>query len=113
MAMSGQMTEREAHTVRSFCRICTAVCGVLVDVSGDRVVRVRGDRQHPLSHGYTCAEGRALPQMHPQSGSARAPLDASWWPPAANQLAMLGRSRQPPPFDHRPPRAGAISYARP
>ena len=25
---------------------------------------MRGDQDHPLSHGYTCAKGRALPQMH-------------------------------------------------
>jgi Molybdopterin oxidoreductase Fe4S4 domain len=54
----------DVRTLRSFCRICTAVCGILVDVSGDQVVRVRGDQDHPLSHGYTCAKGRALPQMH-------------------------------------------------
>jgi anaerobic selenocysteine-containing dehydrogenase len=52
------------RTVRSFCRVCTSVCGILVDVEGDEVVRVRGDQDHPLSHGYTCAKGRALPQMH-------------------------------------------------
>jgi anaerobic selenocysteine-containing dehydrogenase len=40
------------------------VCGILVDVEGDEVVRVRGDQDHPLSHGYTCAKGRALPQLH-------------------------------------------------
>ena len=51
-------------TVRSFCRVCTSVCGILVDVEGEQVVRVRGDQAHPLSHGYTCAKGRALPQMH-------------------------------------------------
>jgi anaerobic selenocysteine-containing dehydrogenase len=51
-------------TVRSFCRVCTSVCGILVDVEGDNVVRVRGDREHPLSKGYTCPKGRALPQMH-------------------------------------------------
>ena len=51
----------ETRTVRSFCRVCTSVCGILVDVEGDRVVRVRGDQDHPLSHGYTCAKGRALP----------------------------------------------------
>ena len=37
------MTEPEERTVRSFCRICTAVCGILVDVSGDEVVRVLGE----------------------------------------------------------------------
>jgi anaerobic selenocysteine-containing dehydrogenase len=52
------------HTVRSFCRICTSVCGILVDVEGDQVVRVRGDHDHPFSHGYTCPKGRALPLLH-------------------------------------------------
>ena len=58
------MPERDVRTVRSFCRICTSVCGILVDVEDDRVVRVRGDLEHPASHGYTCAKGRALPEMH-------------------------------------------------
>jgi anaerobic selenocysteine-containing dehydrogenase len=44
--------------------VCTSVCGILVDVEGDEIVRVRGDHDHPLSHGYTCAKGRALPQLH-------------------------------------------------
>jgi anaerobic selenocysteine-containing dehydrogenase len=56
--------ENERRVVRSFCRICTAICGIMVEVSGDRVVRVRGDEDHPLSHGYTCPKGRALPQLH-------------------------------------------------
>lgn len=52
------------HTVRSFCRVCTSVCGILVDVDGDQVLRVRGDQEHPFSRGYTCAKGRSLPQLH-------------------------------------------------
>ena len=51
-------------TARSFCRICTSQCGILVDIDGDQVLRVRGDREHPMSQGYTCAKGRALPLMH-------------------------------------------------
>ena len=50
------------RTVRSFCRVCTSVCGILVDVDGDEVVAVHGDRDHPFSHGYTCPKGRALPR---------------------------------------------------
>ena len=50
--------------MRSFCRVCTSVCGILVDVEGDEVVRVRGDQDHPFSRGYTCAKGRALPLLH-------------------------------------------------
>lgn len=52
------------QTVRSFCRVCTSVCGILVDVDGDDVIRVRGDQDHPFSQGYTCAKGRALPLLH-------------------------------------------------
>jgi anaerobic selenocysteine-containing dehydrogenase len=52
------------QTVRSFCRVCTSVCGILVDVEGDEVLRVRGDQDHPFSKGYTCAKGRALPLLH-------------------------------------------------
>ncbi|NTY60028.1 molybdopterin-containing oxidoreductase family protein [Mycolicibacterium sphagni] len=52
------------QTVRSFCRVCTSVCGILVDVDGDEVLRVRGDQDHPFSKGYTCAKGRALPLLH-------------------------------------------------
>jgi anaerobic selenocysteine-containing dehydrogenase len=40
------------------------VCGILVDIDGDRVVAVHGDGGHPFSHGYTCSKGRALPQLH-------------------------------------------------
>ena len=35
--MSDDVTD--VRTVRSFCRICTSVCGILVDVAGDEVVR--------------------------------------------------------------------------
>ena len=51
-------------TVRSFCRVCTSVCGILVEVDGDEVKAVHGDRDHPFSQGYTCPKGRALPQIH-------------------------------------------------
>ena len=62
------------RTVESFCRICTAVCGILVDIDGDQVVRVRGDPDHPLSHGYTCAKGRALPRIHHHPDRIERPL---------------------------------------
>ncbi|PXW35653.1 UNVERIFIED_CONTAM: anaerobic selenocysteine-containing dehydrogenase [Williamsia faeni] len=54
----------DTRTVRSFCRVCVSVCGILVDVVGDEVTHVRGDRDHPRSQGYSCTKGRALPKMH-------------------------------------------------
>ena len=68
------MTALGVRTVRSFCRICTSVCGILVDVDGDRVTHVRGDRDHPRSQGYTCPKGRALPMMHHHPGRIERPM---------------------------------------
>src|SRR4051812_24757928 len=64
----------DTKTVPSYCRICPALCGVLVDVVGDRVVAVRGDRDHPLSRGYTCPKGRRLPDEHDAPDRLRSSL---------------------------------------
>jgi anaerobic selenocysteine-containing dehydrogenase len=53
-----------SRAVRSYCRQCLAVCGLIVTVEGDEIVAVRGDRDHPVTHGYTCAKGRAMGAMH-------------------------------------------------
>jgi anaerobic selenocysteine-containing dehydrogenase len=49
---------------RTFCRICPVLCGLVVHVDGDRVLEVHGDPDHPVSRGYTCPKGRALPAFH-------------------------------------------------
>src|SRR4029079_8288716 len=56
------MTAPVSH--RTYCRICIAGCGLEVDVEDGRAVAVRGDADHPLSSGYTCSKGRALPMIH-------------------------------------------------
>jgi anaerobic selenocysteine-containing dehydrogenase len=53
--------EREQQ---SYCRICAAACGITVTVDGERVLRVRGDAEHPVSRGYTCSKGRGLAAWH-------------------------------------------------
>jgi anaerobic selenocysteine-containing dehydrogenase len=52
------------RTVHSFCRICQASCGLLIDVDGDQILKVSGDPDHALSRGYTCSKGRSLGRMH-------------------------------------------------
>lgn len=70
MVIAAGDTDAVTTTHRSFCRFCEATCGILVDVErttstgSERVVRVRGDADHPLSHGYTCSKGRNLPAWH-------------------------------------------------
>ncbi|MFF9221912.1 molybdopterin-containing oxidoreductase family protein [Streptomyces viridosporus] len=47
----------------SYCRLCPACCGVGVEMDGERVLRVLGDREHPLSQGFTCPKGRRAGEL--------------------------------------------------
>lgn len=51
-------------TSPGICRICSAHCGVLVTVTDGRLAKVTGDPDNPMFKGYTCAKGRALPDIH-------------------------------------------------
>jgi anaerobic selenocysteine-containing dehydrogenase len=61
-------------THQSFCRICIGVCGVIVEEVDGRAVTVRGDTAHPISAGYLCAKGRALPDLHAHDNRLDGPL---------------------------------------
>ena len=51
-------------TATSFCRLCTALCPIVVTIEDGRAIAVHGDRDAPLFGGYTCPKGRALPEIH-------------------------------------------------
>ncbi len=48
----------------AICRFCHAFCGIKVTVENGRAVKIIGDRENPLYHGYTCVKGRQLPAQH-------------------------------------------------
>jgi anaerobic selenocysteine-containing dehydrogenase len=80
-----------AETHKSFCRFCHAVCGIEVDVEDGRILAVRGDKAHPISHGYLCIKGRALAEQHEHPDRLRGTLarraDGSF-APIASERAM-------------------------
>ena len=51
---------------RTFCRICEAHCGLVVEVerATQQVRRILPDREHPVSQGYCCAKGLRLGEVH-------------------------------------------------
>lgn len=57
-------TDQPVTRHQTNCRACPAGCGIQVDTQGDRVLRIAGDRGHPLSHGYLCVKGKRLPWLH-------------------------------------------------
>lgn len=64
-----------SKTVRSVCRICFGLCGVVVEVDDDdRIAGIRGDRDHVLSQGYTCLKGRQAAEQANSSSRLLHPL---------------------------------------
>ena len=59
---------------KSFCRVCGSGCGIIVEIDGDQVLKVRGDKKHALTKGYTCPKGRALPGAHHQPDRLEMPM---------------------------------------
>lgn len=62
------------RSVRSYCRVCIVACGVVVDAEGDRVVKIRGDFDHPMTKGYTCPKGRAMREAHHSPDALTRPM---------------------------------------
>lgn len=57
------MPTRQART---YCRICAAHCGLVLTIENgtDRIVKVKGDKQNPLSQGYVCFKGLQAEEAH-------------------------------------------------
>ncbi|OGO31843.1 MAG: hypothetical protein A2Z29_04440 [Chloroflexi bacterium RBG_16_56_11] len=53
--------------IKSTCRGCHGVCGVLLHLKEGRLVRVTGDPESPTSRGYICVKGKSAPELlyHP------------------------------------------------
>ena len=52
---------------KTVCRSCHGGCGVIAHVKGDKVIKVEGAPDSPISHGTLCAKGLAITQLayHP------------------------------------------------
>lgn len=50
------------RTQHTFCRICESLCGLEVDVRGNRVEAIRPDPEHVATRGFGCPKG--LKQHH-------------------------------------------------
>lgn len=57
-----------ARTVYTFCRYCSAACGMEVTVDGNRTTKISADKQNPHSWQDFCAKGRTANQLveHPR-----------------------------------------------
>jgi anaerobic selenocysteine-containing dehydrogenase len=65
LARGGQMGEWH----KSACILCACNCGIEISLDGRRFDRIRGDKAHPNSAGYTC--NKALRLDHYQNSGQR------------------------------------------
>ena len=49
---------------KTYCRNCSASCGLEVSIENNQVVDIRGDPDHPVSRGYMCIKGRYNKELH-------------------------------------------------
>ncbi|CAN5205299.1 molybdopterin-dependent oxidoreductase [soil metagenome] len=56
------------------CPLCEATCGLEIEIVDERVRRIRGDRQHVLSHGFICPKGSSLKQLYEDPDRLRSPM---------------------------------------
>src|SRR4030042_3730717 len=57
----------EVKKIRTACRNCHGVCGVIAHVKDGKVIKVEGDPDSPISHGTMCSKGLSVTQLayHP------------------------------------------------
>ena len=85
---------------KSACPYCGVGCGVLIGSKEGRVLKVRGDPNHPANFGLLCGKGATLPQMvhtpdrlaHPMMRAVRGgELKRASWDAAIGRIAVEWR----------------------
>ncbi|MBD3730423.1 MAG: molybdopterin-dependent oxidoreductase [Sphingomonadales bacterium] len=69
--------------VRTTCPYCGVGCGIAAQVTGERQVRIKGDKTHPANRGALCSKGTHLSEtvglhgrlLHPMIGERQASWD--------------------------------------
>ena len=51
-----------ANHVKTLCPYCGVGCGIIADTDGSRLLRVRGDADHPANFGKLCPKGASVAQ---------------------------------------------------
>ena len=68
------MSDNEALVHHRVCHLCEAMCGLVIQTEGARIVDIRGDQSDPLSRGHICPKAVALQDIHEDPDRLRKPL---------------------------------------
>lgn len=48
---------------KGICGICNCFCGIELLVKDNKIIQTKGDRDHPLTKGFICPKGGAIPEI--------------------------------------------------
>ena len=68
------MAAEVTATAYRTCPLCEAACGLQLTTRDDRIVAVRGDREHVFSHGFICHKGAMFGELAADPDRLRHPL---------------------------------------
>ncbi len=79
----------------TYCRICEPLCGLVATVEDGELVKLRPDREHPLSKGFACPKGIAMASVqndpdrvtHPLRRRADGSFERVSWDVALDDIA--------------------------
>ena len=92
--MSSEQTKTSEQTHLRTCNLCEAMCGIVIQHDGEKVLSIKGDKNDPFSKGYICPKATALQDLHEDPDRLRHPVERTangWqeisWPEALDKVA--------------------------
>jgi anaerobic selenocysteine-containing dehydrogenase len=73
-ASSRRVKMAERRTVHRVCPFCEATCGLALEVEGEAIVSVRGDREDPFSRGFICPKAYGVKELQHDPDRLRRPV---------------------------------------
>ncbi len=64
----------EPRLHRRACHLCEAICGLIIETDGDKIVSIKGDSDDPISRGHICPKAVALQDIHTDPDRLRRPV---------------------------------------
>lgn len=66
---------------KTICSLCGCNCGIKVKIEDNKILEVSGDKDHPVTKGFICPKGKALPSIINADDRIKKPLlkkDNEW-----------------------------------
>lgn len=56
------------------CNLCEALCGIEIELEGDTIIAIRGDKNDPFSRGHICPKATALQDIYHDPNRLKRPV---------------------------------------